>query len=90
MSKCSECPFKMYPLLIGDCPEIKLDLRVLDYPIRNIAGYEPNQFCFTSCSGSKQEVELCTCKFFNVPDIYWRKRYLTECMEYDHQIVYGS
>jgi len=90
MSKCSECPYKFYPLLTGDCPKIEMLLMTISHPEITIAGPGPNQFCTMSCPGSKQEIEITTCKFFKIPDIYWRRRYLIERMGCDSESIYRS
>jgi len=89
-SKCNNCSYKFYPLLTGDCPMIQLDLKFRPCPHQTIAGYEDNQFCFISCPGSKREIEITTCKFFKIPEIYWRQRYLIEWMHYDYEHVMGG
>lgn len=73
-SKCNDCLYKLYPLLTGDCPQIKMTLLTISHPKLTIAGYEPNQFCTMSCPGSEEPVEITKCMFCKIPDFYWKKK----------------
>jgi len=66
---------------------IRMEITTISHPALTPSGYEANQFCSASCPGSKQEVEMKTTKFFSLPDCYWRKRYLTEHMNYNYEHI---
>ena len=74
MNRCRQCPYKLYPLLIDDCPKIHIHVTVRYM----VEAYEDNQTCIASCPGQSKGQEMTTRKFFKVPEIYWRQRYLRE------------
>lgn len=73
---CHKCPYRLYPAILLDCPQITLKLYIVDVSWYSDYDGEPNQICHVKCPGLPEGQIIRTRKGFKLPEEYWRHRYL--------------